>query len=70
MGRLQNNPSIGLVHPKYTHAHPLAWGNNKGYFIFNFIYKLKIEKKGLKVYPAPPPPPHLSPTPFPLHITN
>jgi hypothetical protein len=29
MGRLQNNPSIGWVHPKFTHAHPLAWGNNK-----------------------------------------
>jgi hypothetical protein len=30
MGRLQNNPSIGWVHPKSTHAGPLAWGNNKG----------------------------------------
>jgi hypothetical protein len=29
MGRLQNNPSIRWVHPKYTHAHPLARGNNK-----------------------------------------
>jgi len=27
MGRLQNNPSSGWVHPKSTHAHPLAWGN-------------------------------------------
>jgi hypothetical protein len=27
MGRLQNNPSIGWVHPKSTHAHPLARGN-------------------------------------------
>jgi len=27
MGRLQNNPSIGMVHQKSTHAHPLAWGN-------------------------------------------
>jgi len=27
MGRFQNNPSIGWVHPKSTHAHPLAWGN-------------------------------------------
>jgi len=26
MGRLQNNPSMGWVHPK--HGHPLAWGNN------------------------------------------
>jgi len=25
--RLQNNPSIGWVHQKFTHAHPLAWGN-------------------------------------------
>jgi hypothetical protein len=29
MGRLQNNPSIGWVHPKSTHVCPLAWGNNK-----------------------------------------
>jgi hypothetical protein len=29
MGRLQNNPSIGWVHPKSTHAHPLTWGSNK-----------------------------------------
>ncbi len=29
MGRLQNNPSIGWVHPKSTHARPLAWGNKK-----------------------------------------
>jgi hypothetical protein len=29
MGRLQNNPSIGWVHPKSTHAHPLALGNKK-----------------------------------------
>ncbi len=28
MGTLQNNPSIGWVHPKSTHAHPLA-GYNK-----------------------------------------
>jgi len=28
MGRFQNNPSIGWVHPKSTHARPLAWGNN------------------------------------------
>jgi hypothetical protein len=27
MGKLQNNPSIGWVHPKSTHAHPLAWAN-------------------------------------------
>jgi hypothetical protein len=24
MGRFQNNPSIGWVHPKITHASPLA----------------------------------------------
>jgi hypothetical protein len=29
MVRLQNNPSIRWVHPKSTHVHPLAWGNNK-----------------------------------------
>jgi hypothetical protein len=29
MGRFQNNPSIGWVHPKSTHAWPLAWGNKK-----------------------------------------
>jgi hypothetical protein len=28
MGRFQNNPSIGWVHPKSTHdVRPLAWGN-------------------------------------------
>jgi hypothetical protein len=29
MGRFQNNPSIGWVHPKSTHACPLAWDNKK-----------------------------------------
>jgi hypothetical protein len=29
MGRFQNNPSIGSVHPKSTDAYPLAWGNKK-----------------------------------------
>jgi len=29
MGRFQNNPSIGWVHPKSTHAHPLTWDNNR-----------------------------------------
>jgi hypothetical protein len=33
MGRPQNNPSIGWVHPKSTHVHPLAWGNK------NIIFK-------------------------------
>jgi hypothetical protein len=33
MGRLQNKPSIGWVHPKSTHVHPLAWGNkNKNWY--------------------------------------
>jgi hypothetical protein len=28
MDRFQNNPSIGLVHPKSTHVRPSAqWGN-------------------------------------------
>jgi hypothetical protein len=26
---LQNNRSIGWVHPKSTHEHPLGWGNKK-----------------------------------------
>ncbi len=29
MGRLQNNMSIGWVHPKFTHAHPLACGSKR-----------------------------------------
>jgi hypothetical protein len=29
MGRFQNNPSIRWLHPKSTHAHPLAWANKK-----------------------------------------
>jgi hypothetical protein len=29
MGRFQNNPSIGWLHPKFAHAHPLAWANSK-----------------------------------------
>jgi len=40
MGRLQNSPSIGWVHPKSTHyARPLAWGNKKlcGSQFRNFI---------------------------------
>jgi hypothetical protein len=32
MGRLQNNPSIGWLHPKSTNACPLAQGNNKLFF--------------------------------------
>jgi hypothetical protein len=29
MGRFQNNPSIGRVHTKSTHARPLALGQEK-----------------------------------------
>jgi hypothetical protein len=29
MGRLQNNPSIGWMHPKSTQGCPLAWANKK-----------------------------------------
>ncbi len=31
MGRLPNNPSIGWVHPKSTHARPLAWPRAKNF---------------------------------------
>jgi hypothetical protein len=41
MGRPQNNPSIGWVHPKSTHAHPLAWGKK------NIIFKKSL--KGTKI---------------------
>jgi len=43
MGRLQNNPSIGWVHPKSTHAHPLAWGN-KNMRVTNFPLLQKFGK--------------------------
>jgi hypothetical protein len=29
MGRFQNNPSIGWLHPKFTHAHPLVRANRR-----------------------------------------
>jgi hypothetical protein len=29
MGRRQNNPSIGWVHPKSTHGRPLTWGSKE-----------------------------------------
>jgi hypothetical protein len=45
MGRLQNNPSIGWVHPKSTHAHPLAWGN-KNMRVTNFPLLQKFGKLG------------------------
>ncbi len=31
MGKFQNKLSIGWVHPKFTHAHPLTWGNRKNH---------------------------------------
>jgi hypothetical protein len=31
MARVQNNPSIGWVHPKSAHVHPLTWGQ-KNFF--------------------------------------
>jgi hypothetical protein len=45
MGRLQNNPSIGWVHPKSTHAHSLAWGN-KNMRVTNFPLLQKFGKLG------------------------
>jgi hypothetical protein len=45
MGRFQNNPSIEWVHPKSTHAHPLAWGDNKYWTLPKMevsIFKIKI----------------------------
>jgi len=44
MGRLQNNPSIGWVHPKSACVHPLAWGNNKISLLCEYHWK-----KGLRV---------------------
>ncbi len=39
MGKFQKNPSIGRLHPKSIHAHPLAWANKKTYTqTYNFIY--------------------------------
>jgi hypothetical protein len=53
MGRLQNNPSIGLMHPKSTHAHPLAWGNKKGYFITIFrFFDCQISMKKVEFFLA------------------
>jgi len=49
MGRLQNNPSIGWVHPKSTHAHPLAWGN-KNMRVTNFPLLQKFGKLGEGVW--------------------
>jgi hypothetical protein len=28
MSKFKKNPSIGWVHPKSTHAHPIVQGNN------------------------------------------
>ncbi len=50
MGRLQNNPSIGWVHSKSTHVHPLALGNK--YHSMNFMGKKReniFEKKTQQV---------------------
>jgi hypothetical protein len=38
MGRLQNNPSIGWVHPNSTHVRALASGNKKSVFFFHMIH--------------------------------
>ncbi len=39
MGRLQNNLSIGWVHPRSTHDRPLTWGNenSKENLEFDFL---------------------------------
>jgi len=59
MVRLQNNPSIRWVHPKSTHVHPLACGNNKeelaphrlsGWFLVSIIAILKTIKEVRLVY--------------------
>ncbi len=34
MGRLQNNPWIGWVHPKSAHVCLSAWGNKKSIYLF------------------------------------
>jgi hypothetical protein len=52
MGRLQNNPSIGWVHPKFTHAHPLAWGNK------NCILETWSESKNYMSNATHTPPPN------------
>jgi hypothetical protein len=41
MGRLQNTPSIGWVHPKSPHMCPLAWGN-KNYSWSWILFPLHI----------------------------
>jgi hypothetical protein len=74
MGRFQNNQSTGWVHPKSTHARPLAWGNkNLNMFSFGFTWDLnnlsthppKQKKLGLdaKKHSWPPSPPHQTPLP-------
>jgi hypothetical protein len=37
MGRLQNDPSIGWVHPKSAYGVPLAWGNKYIIFLFQLL---------------------------------
>jgi len=51
MGKLQNNPFIGWVHPKSTHARPLAWANKK----------LTCKPMTLSIHPT-----FDSPTPIPI----
>ncbi len=45
MGRFQNNPLTGWVHPKSTHVHPLAWGNNN----IKFAHKITMSLNKLKI---------------------
>ncbi len=62
MGRLQNSPSIGWVHPKSTHyARPLAWGNKKYWeansetsFLILFLQP-SSKRQHLKGYSVPSP---------------
>ncbi len=44
MGRFHNNPSIGWVHTKSTHVHPLAWGNNNIRFAYRNTMQLNKPK--------------------------
>jgi hypothetical protein len=50
--RLQNNPSIAWVHPKFTNAHPLAWGNK------NCIHETWSENKNCMSNATHTPPPN------------
>jgi imidazoleglycerol phosphate synthase glutamine amidotransferase subunit HisH len=50
--RLQNNPSIGWVRPKFTHAHPLAWAiktqNNFYFFISSCFVRNERKTSNIK----------------------